>query len=499
MKTSFTLLFTLFISLFSFAGGISYNGPESVAYDAATNTYFVSNTGGFITKQEVGGVLTTFTSATSSPYGIEVMNGVLYACDNGRIKGYSISTGAEVFNLNVGGTFLNGMTTDGSNFIYVTDFSGQNIKKIDVANSSYTTFVSNTGGTPNGIKYDGANNRLVFVSWGMNASIKGVSLSDSTVTTLKTTTLGNMDGIDQDCMGNWYVSTWSPERITLFSNDFSIEQTISTPQLSSPADIYFNPITDTLVVPNSGSDIVRYTLESVEKANLLLPFNPAIEQTVQSGSGTSELVKFTLRYPCGTSTFDDLTVDVVGDYGTNLSNFRLVSSDDNSYSTSGDNTVLATGTENGSTIDFTGLNSTVSNIQTYYFVVADVANTVDESEFATFSFSSGDVAFSSGVTFGDDATSNVINFMNAMTPINSVNTNRSMDAHPNPFSDIFEINLPEDINDGEIIVTNILGKIIYREYVEGTAVISAKTWPTGVYLVQAPDVKGIHTLRIIKR
>ena len=69
-----------------------------------------------------------------------------------------------------------------------------------------TQIVSNTVSTPNGIVYDGENNRLIFVNWGSNAAIKAVDLSDNSVSTLTTTTLGNCDGIDNDSYGNYYVS-----------------------------------------------------------------------------------------------------------------------------------------------------------------------------------------------------------------------------------------------------------------------------------------------------
>ena len=49
--------------------------------------------------------------------------------------------------------------------------------------------------TPNGILYDSAYNRCVFVTWGTGAAIQQIDLATNAISTLKTTTLGNIDGL----------------------------------------------------------------------------------------------------------------------------------------------------------------------------------------------------------------------------------------------------------------------------------------------------------------
>lgn len=65
--------------------------------------------------------------------------------------------------------------------------------------------------TPNGIIYDGANNRCVFVTWGSNSPIQAMSLADSTISTLATSTYSNSDGITRDPAGFWYVTCWGKQ------------------------------------------------------------------------------------------------------------------------------------------------------------------------------------------------------------------------------------------------------------------------------------------------
>jgi hypothetical protein len=66
--------------------------------------------------------------------------------------------------------------------------------------------------------------------------------------------LGSCDGIASDLNGNYYVSSWSGgNKITRFSNNFTTSTAVVTTGLSNPADIFYNVLTDTLGVPNSGS------------------------------------------------------------------------------------------------------------------------------------------------------------------------------------------------------------------------------------------------------
>lgn len=240
------------------AAQVSSSNVESVDYSAKYNTYYFSNnSSGSINQMDALYNVTALGSADGS-HGLEVIGDTLFACDGGRIKGYQLPSGTQVININLGGTFLNGITHKGDD-IYVTDFSAGKIYHIDRWTLNYWTYVNSTPSTPNGIIYDDISDRLVYVSWGSNADIYEIDMSDSTVTMAKSTTLGNMDGIHIDCDGNFYVSTWSPNRISKFSNDFTVGPTnMGATGLSNPADIYYNRNTDTLAIANSGNSTVSF-------------------------------------------------------------------------------------------------------------------------------------------------------------------------------------------------------------------------------------------------
>lgn len=235
-----------------------YNGPESVEHDAEGQRYFVSNTGNSsISQRAYDGTVTPFaTNLPGAPYGIELMGDTLFACMGGSIRGYSTLDAVEVFNLNLGGSFLNGITTDGE-FLYATDFSAKKIFKVNVDQLTYTTLVSNTGNTPNGIVWDPSMERLWVAFWGGGAKIKSYDRNTGIELSNYTTNLSNIDGITLDCQGRIIVASWSPAQLTRFESSF-IEApfVLLSTGLSNPADLDYDSVNDRVCVPNSGSNTV---------------------------------------------------------------------------------------------------------------------------------------------------------------------------------------------------------------------------------------------------
>ena len=229
---------------------------ESVEYDASQNRFFISNGSNIIARASNGDL--SFFGSEGASHGMEVLGNHLFVIDGSTIRGFELSTENEVMTLQVNNAaFLNGLTNDGVSTLYATDFSNKTIYKIDVSdlsNPSHEIIVSNTVSTPNGIIFDGTNNRLIFVNWGNNAPIKAVDLSDNSVSTIVTTSVGKIDGIDEDNDGSYYISYWSPAKIAKYDNAFANPpEVISTPFLNSPADICYAKEIDTLAIPHSGN------------------------------------------------------------------------------------------------------------------------------------------------------------------------------------------------------------------------------------------------------
>lgn len=252
----------LLIALLSPLAGIgqSLSGVESVEFDPVNHQYLASRGGTSIVAIAPDESLSYFGSGLNADYGMEVMGNTIFCVTGSTVKGYDLTSETQVMTVTIpGASFLNGLTNDGNNTLWVTDFGNGRIIEIDVSNMGAPTtnvIVSNTGCTPNGVVYDEANYRLIFVCWGGSAAIKQVNLSNNMVSNIVANTgVGNIDGIDQDGLGNYYIAHWSPSGITKYTNDFAISSDITVPGISSPADICYAIPTDTLAIPGNNQVI----------------------------------------------------------------------------------------------------------------------------------------------------------------------------------------------------------------------------------------------------
>lgn len=258
MKTISTLLL-LFISVCINAQ--SFSSPESVEYDFLHQRYIVANTNINNLQQVIpGSAPTLFKSGVTSPYGICIVGDTVYVCCNStHLRGYNLTTGVQAFDVNLGGTFLNGICTDFAGNIFVTDFSAKKIVRYNIASQQFNYFVGTAmAKQPNGIVYDKFHNRLAIATWGANAPILGLSLADSTITTLKPTTLSNIDGLSIDEDGNFYAADWGSDGIYFFDSAFANAPIKAVSGLSNPADVSYNVLSDTIAVPNTGNNTVTY-------------------------------------------------------------------------------------------------------------------------------------------------------------------------------------------------------------------------------------------------
>jgi hypothetical protein len=233
----------------------SYNNPESVEFDYANNRYLIANKGANqILARASDGTLSIFANAPGSPHGIEIVGDTLYCNTGSSLRGFNLNTGTLIFNQTItGASFLNGITHDPAGNLYLTCFSSKKIYRFNTATRQSNIFVNNTTTTPNGIiydAYDGVNPRLVLAGWGSSATIKSISLADSSISLLLNTPFTNIDGIAKGKNGNFYISCWSNNSIQRYDSTFTGPATaMVTSGLTSPADIFYNQLSDTLAVP----------------------------------------------------------------------------------------------------------------------------------------------------------------------------------------------------------------------------------------------------------
>lgn len=257
MKFIFTALLSLIITSQSFS---QYSSPESVTYDTVSNRYFISNTSSSkIVQRDRQGNVTDFVTLGGSIHGVTVHGNRVYVCNGTRVRGYDLTSTAEVFNVVItGSSFLNDLAADANGILYVTDFTGRRIYKVNTVTSEFWIYVANTTNTPNGVYVDSPRNRLLVCCWGANAPVRSVNLADSVITTVVNTSYSNCDGISLDKFDNVYVSTWGIQSVVRFDINFVNPTVVVTSNLSNPADIYVNRNTDTLAVPNAGNNTVAF-------------------------------------------------------------------------------------------------------------------------------------------------------------------------------------------------------------------------------------------------
>lgn len=239
-------------------GNASAQSPtniEAAEWNPLTGEWLVSNGSSLLSTAD-GSSWAYFGDAQGS-HGMEVIDGQLFTASGSTIRAYDATTAEFLGSTNIAGaTFLNGMGSR-TGFIYVSDFSGGLIHTVDIsdpANMAVSTLVASTPCTPNGVTWDETGNRLLFVCWGGSADIHAVDVENGNVTTVVDNTgLGNLDGIDGDGNGAFYVSSWSPARITRYTEDFAAAETVVAAGLASPADISFDADASVLGVANSGN------------------------------------------------------------------------------------------------------------------------------------------------------------------------------------------------------------------------------------------------------
>ena len=264
--------------LSSAAGAQTLSGPESIEYHARLDRTLISNTdNGTIVARAPDGTLSLFSAAPNSPYGIELLAGTLFVLDSGSVKGYDIDTAAPVMNLPVAGAgFLNGITSNGIDTLYVSDFGTKTITAIDVSDLQsplQATPVPTGGLTPNGVVFDRLGQRILIATWGTGASILSLGLTPgATPTPLIDTSLSNLDGIALDCRGRIFVAAWggcaSGGCLRRYDPPFALDSQAQAvvDGLSSPADIDYDWVSGNIAVPQSGNNTVSFHPSGCESA-----------------------------------------------------------------------------------------------------------------------------------------------------------------------------------------------------------------------------------------
>ncbi|WP_027327799.1 ATP-binding protein [Helicobacter pametensis] len=200
-----------------------FASPESVY--ATKDAIYVSNLGkevkplekdgdGFILKLSIDGKVLEKIENLDAPKGMGIIDGVLYVTDIDTLKGFDLKSKKQVFTLKIDGAiFLNDITTQGKNTLYISDTGSGKIHKINLKQKSYQDFItlesSKYGGGPNGLMIEG--NTLWVATYDPAQKAEGqvlkINLKNKKISQFSDAK-GFMDGITKDKRGNLLVSAW---------------------------------------------------------------------------------------------------------------------------------------------------------------------------------------------------------------------------------------------------------------------------------------------------
>lgn len=280
------------------------NSPESILFDPVSQLYLVSNAGSgssggsLVYFDPLTNNITSFVSAgVSSPKGMAIVNNMLYVTDVTSVRGFSLESLENLFNLDIpGSSFLNDMTSDGTR-LYVSDNAVHKIFAIDIQQASVTILCEDPDlQAPNGILFDAQENRLLICSFRSNSPIQEFKFVNAQLNTLSTTALSQLDGLAMDENRNVYVSSWASNAVYRFDPDFSSDPVEVSNGHFGPADIFINSETNELLVPNFSNNTINVIdLGPMNIEDIMNPFR----LLVFPNPGFSQInIRFEIEKPC---------------------------------------------------------------------------------------------------------------------------------------------------------------------------------------------------------
>lgn len=238
---------------------LTLKGPESVLYDSATNTIFVSsmNSGSIVRMDSAGKIIQKdWVTGLTSNKGSALYNGLFYTAETASVAVIDIKTAKVVNRIKVeGAIMLNDLTINSQGIIYVSDTRAGKIYRIE--DNIATIYLENQPGA-NGLLSVG-NDIYVATS---TAFLK-VNI-DKSVTTIADGFESGLDGIIMLTENEFIISNYKG-MLYHVKSDGSKQVLLDTRVSGIMAnDISFNSKTKTLYVPAYRTNqVIAYNLQYI--------------------------------------------------------------------------------------------------------------------------------------------------------------------------------------------------------------------------------------------
>ena len=269
----FSFIFILLIIFLESVSAFEVQGlktPESFIADPSIGNYFISNINGggpggkdddgFITKLDKDGkaINLAFVDGKNkditlnAPKGLDIIGNVIYVSDIDFVRGFDKETGKLLHDLDFKAfnpSSLNDLTHDSQGNLYVSDWIGNFIFKIETRNNHKVSVVAkgNTLGGPNGLNIHPKTNKLINVTW-ETGKVQEIDSSGSIKILVEDKRFKTLDGIDFDNNGNMFVSSFTGGEVYKITPDLKVD--VFLKGLTSPADINIDKKNNLLLIPS---------------------------------------------------------------------------------------------------------------------------------------------------------------------------------------------------------------------------------------------------------
>jgi hypothetical protein len=245
----------------------SYNRPNSVAYDATTKSYYISNLeGGTITQLDsnynTSEVITGLTApkdlvfASFGPY-----QGLLIL-DSNEVKVYNVSGFIFVASFPVTNAIdLEDAEADKTqpNIFFISDPKAHIVFKVEIGGAPFyqPTFSihSRKVRNPKALLFD-SKNRLLVTSDTLSSPIYEMNTSTGLVSLVQTTAIDYINGLEEDAQGNFYATSWGDNYFYRLDKDFKNAKGLTS--YSKPTGMYFNKAADVIVLACSNCNKIEF-------------------------------------------------------------------------------------------------------------------------------------------------------------------------------------------------------------------------------------------------
>jgi len=254
--------------------------PESIIVDPKTGYYYISNinghplkknNNGFISKVGPDGKLIDLHfisggkngAVLNAPKGLTLFENHLYVADIDNVRRFDKTTGKFLGSVDLSllnAKFLNGITTDNKNRIYISDTLGNFLFWIE-PKRNFSVGILAQGlalGRPNGLVYEEAYKRLLIAAW-KTGKIMSVDQNGKILQVFRKKGLKDLDGIDLDAEGNIIFSSFSGGTIFKLKNYEKLE--LIKRGIQTPAGISVHKTKKQVLVPSfDGNQIFSFPL-----------------------------------------------------------------------------------------------------------------------------------------------------------------------------------------------------------------------------------------------